>query len=741
MNSTISLNSLARPSFKRLLASTLLASLLGLSLGAEAVTVQTVTREFDALSRLRKETYPDGRWVAYRYDANGNRTALIESMPNGSNRTTGYRYDALNRLSSVTDAALKVTTFTYDARDNLVTVKDARGLTTTYTYNGFDDLIKLVSPDTGTTTYTPDAAGQNTKVVDARGKSLTYTHDAAGRVTQRAEGDQTATYTWDTASNGKGLLAQNKLVRSTYTAQESFTYDDLGRVLSKQQVVNVPSASLANYTRTLAYSYNTLGQLQGLTYPSGAVVAYSYNPQGQISSVTVNGQILLQNISWGPLNRLQGWTWANGLSHTRTYDNTGRLQSLKHGTLLQKTYSYDAAGRLVQNSDTITTRSQSYAYDALDRLTQTQRNNTTDQYAYDATGNRTQVNWGAAQTNATTSTTSNRLDSLSGSTNQSFTYDAAGNLLADGKYDHIYTNSGRLIALRLPGNTANAYAYYTNANGERIFKHGGTTNRRVFVYDDNAHLLGEYDASTGQYQEHLWLGDTPIANLRQPLVVGGAIQTYYVLADHLDTPKQLIDPTLDVATTKGRVLWRWEGEAFGNSPADEDADNNGTKLTYNLRFPGQYADTETNRFYNYYRDYDPALGRYIESDPIGLEGGINTYGYVEGNPTLFSDPLGLFRGGRKVWNKLQGTPSTKDVADNIDNITDIVKNFIWPSDDRSPQTCITATCTVVGEKQCSVFSTSSFTPEAPKPSELPANCTCTKTTLKKPGPAGNPPGY
>lgn len=66
-----------------------------------------------------------------------------------------------------------------------------------------------------------------------------------------------------------------------------------------------------------------------------------------------------------------------------------------------------------------------------------------------------------------------------------------------------------------------------------------------------------------------------------------------------------------------------------------------TVVAYNLRFPGQYYDSETGLSYNYFRDYDPSIGRYIESDPIGLQGGLNTYAYVNGSPLIDIDPQGL----------------------------------------------------------------------------------------------------
>jgi RHS repeat-associated protein len=132
--------------------------------------------------------------------------------------------------------------------------------------------------------------------------------------------------------------------------------------------------------------------------------------------------------------------------------------------------------------------------------------------------------------------------------------------------------------------------------------------------------LGEYTATATK--EYIYLGDTPIA-----VVQAGNILT--IQTDHLDTPRQLTDNTK-------KVVWNWAYSAFG-----ENQPTNINNTVFNLRYPGQYYDAESKLHYNINRYYDPATGRYIQSDPIGLSGGINTYTYVGGNSIRWSDRTGL----------------------------------------------------------------------------------------------------
>ena len=148
----------------------------------------------------------------------------------------------------------------------------------------------------------------------------------------------------------------------------------------------------------------------------------------------------------------------------------------------------------------------------------------------------------------------------------------------------------------------------------------------VFIYDEAGHLLGEYDQNGSLIEEHIWLNNQPIG-----VITPNGL--YYVQTDRLGTPRY-------ITNSSKQLVWEWQNDPFGMTAPNQNPSGLGT-FTYNLRFPGQYYDAETGHNYNYFRDYDPTVGRYIESDPIGLGGGVNTYAYVGNNPLTGYDLFGL----------------------------------------------------------------------------------------------------
>jgi RHS repeat-associated protein len=184
--------------------------------------------------------------------------------------------------------------------------------------------------------------------------------------------------------------------------------------------------------------------------------------------------------------------------------------------------------------------------------------------------------------------------------------------------------------------STNTTLYRYNAFGERVAKWGAyvPSGPYRYVYDTAGHLIGEYDTNNTLRQETVYLGDMPIAVVK-PGATAGSVATYNVHADHLNTPRAVLD-------SANTVVWRWDNtDPFGGNAANSNPDGDSVTFDYNLRFPGQYYDKETGLHYNGRRYYDPQSGRYLTPDPIGLAGGMNVYGYVGGNPVSGIDPLGL----------------------------------------------------------------------------------------------------
>jgi RHS repeat-associated protein len=203
--------------------------------------------------------------------------------------------------------------------------------------------------------------------------------------------------------------------------------------------------------------------------------------------------------------------------------------------------------------------------------------------------------------------------------------------LAVGSTTSNYTyasNANRITAITntvTPPSAPVTGSYLTNAFHQRVQKVVGSTTTQ-FVHDQAGHLIAEANGSGTVQKEYIWLDDLPVAMVDS---TGTSPVLYFIHTDQLGTPQKLTDGSLN-------VVWDGVFDPFGN-PAP------GASLALtNLRFPGQYADAESGLNQNWNRDYDPTTGRYIQSDPIGLLGGINTYVYVFNSPIDSADPTGEY---------------------------------------------------------------------------------------------------
>ena len=207
---------------------------------------------------------------------------------------------------------------------------------------------------------------------------------------------------------------------------------------------------------------------------------------------------------------------------------------------------------------------------------------------------------------------------------RNISYTADGNTLQDNfgtgtVFAYGYNNDNRMVQASLNGATQASYT--VNYLGQRVIKSAAGPGTTHFHYDRSGHLVAESDGSGNVLREYVFLGDTPVA-----FISASGIDIIHT--DHLGTPQKMTDAGQNIV---------WDGGA--SDPFMMSALP--TTPAMNQRFPGQYFDGETGLHYNYFRDYDPTLGRYVESDPIGLRAGMNTYAYLGGMPVAFTDRLGL----------------------------------------------------------------------------------------------------
>jgi RHS repeat-associated protein len=635
------------------------------------------TFAYDDLNRLVVETDPLAHTTTYEYDPLGRRVAVTDA----NNIVTRYEYDALDRLTAVVqnyqpgplaDHETNVRTgYTYDPVGNLWTITDANGNVTTFEYDLLDRLIREDNPIGNTWRYEYDPVGNLIRRTDANGDVTNYTYDADDLLVGIHYPDSSqVTFTYDAAHN------QVTMTDSLGTMDN--TYDELNRLAS----------STNHQGQTVSYAYDPASNRIALTYPDGRTVHYEVDANNRVSQV-IDPDGNTFTAEYDPTHNITAIHYPNQTQALMAYDAADRLLSVLNeqndgDTISRFIYTLDAVGNRVHSDEYYRWRqpnemSHDYVYDPLYRLVRSEDSEgRITEYGYDAVGNRLQMNSNYDPLRTPTDVDPYTVDYSYNAANQllitdhsvfgvaAYTYDGNGNRVRrEGpdvwigdlndllRTDYTYDYENRLTWVGNffdPGNgqwqmrdeTSMLYDGYGRLFRRTHDMHqGGGGQQWVDYVYDGLDPIAEYVEPSPQYDNY-YLGLGRVLEMHEfKSQQSPAGTAYYFHHDGLGSVSALTKHDGQSAHT-----YRYWDYGMALDQNDHAADSSNFTDPHNhYTFTGQEWEEHIWLYHFYAREYDPVTGIWLQQDlyrgqllqPMTL----HRYGYVAGNPITNVDEYGF----------------------------------------------------------------------------------------------------
>lgn len=570
--------------------------------------------QLDYVGDIISEYDSIGEAVRYKRDAEGR---ITECLYRGGGKGQ-LEYDGIGNILTTTAFDGRKNYYSYTSRSLISSATNASGNSARFEFDKAEFLTRVVRPD-GKDYRWKIGPGQSlisTRGFDGRSKYFFY--DSLQRTTEIKDSENRQTrFEYDAASNVTGIVFQDG-------STTNITYNNSDLIVSADNDNNWFRRTYDNEDKLIREEAGELwvesvydeSQRRVELKTDQRSISFKYDIRGRITEI-LDGASVIQQFEYDELDRPVRRV-CDGVTEYKVYDLMGRLAHQKivdrfGNVVVDRAYNWDINGLLIELKDSIRGNIK-YDHDVNGRviIAKHNENNNEDIWSYDAIGNITRDRFGKHHYDDN--------DHLISTGLESFSYNDRGSVAAinrkDNRCDFTYNAAGRLTKVKHSDGKITEYGY--DALGRRLFKnHNGIENK--YLWDADNLLLEKCGSKSIQYLYYEG-GMDPIGCWRD-----GRFYTY--ISNHLGVPQEMIDEA-------GRIVWAGKYDLWGKAQIlKQDVENP-------HRFIGQYYDSETGLHYNRHRYYNPEIGRYLSSDPYGLEGGLNPYTYVV-NPLLAMDPYGL----------------------------------------------------------------------------------------------------